>query len=68
MAKVIINPNLCKSCELCINACPKRVLALDKTTINSKGYHPAIAVKPEDCIGCCACAIMCPDCAIIVER
>lgn len=68
MAKVIINPNLCKSCELCIKACPKNILALDKDTINAKGYHPAKVIKPEDCIGCCACATMCPDCAIIVER
>lgn len=68
MAKVIINPSLCKSCELCIKACPKNILALDKDTINAKGYHPAKVIKLEDCIGCCACATMCPDCAIIVER
>ncbi len=68
MAKVTINPDICKSCELCITACPKQIIALSKDTMNSKGYHPAIVFDPEKCIGCCACAIMCPDCAIIVER
>jgi len=68
MAKVTINPNVCKSCELCITACPKQIIALDKDTMNAKGYHPATVVEPEKCIGCSACAIMCPDCAITVER
>ena len=25
-------------------------------------------MKPEECVGCCACAMMCPDMAITVER
>lgn len=68
MPKATINPNICKSCELCIAACPKQIIVLDKETMNDKGYHPAIVVEPEKCIGCSACAIMCPDCAITVER
>lgn len=68
MAKATINPDVCKSCELCIAACPKQIIGLDKSTMNAKGYHPAKVIEPDKCIGCCACAIMCPDCAITVER
>lgn len=68
MAKTTIDSNVCKSCELCVAACPKHIIALDKEFINEKGYHPARVIDMEKCIGCAACAIMCPDCAIKVER
>jgi 2-oxoglutarate ferredoxin oxidoreductase subunit delta len=67
MAKIIVNENLCKGCELCVAACPKHIIALDKQRINSKGYHPAKLMEPSKCIGCKSCATMCPDVAITVE-
>lgn len=68
MPKVTVDRNLCKGCELCVNACPRKILALSKDTINAKGYHPATVVDEEKCIGCAMCAMMCPDVAIKVER
>lgn len=68
MAKVTINENTCKGCELCTMACPKHIISLAKDKLNLKGYHPACVTNPDECIGCAACAIMCPDCAITVER
>lgn len=68
MPKVTIDRNLCKGCELCVNACPRKILALDKDTINAKGYHCATVINEENCIGCAMCAMMCPDVAIKVER
>lgn len=68
MAKIFINETLCKGCEMCVNACPKGIIALAKDRINSKGYHPASLTDEEQCIGCKSCAIMCPDVAITVER
>ena len=41
MVRVTINENLCKGCGLCVRACPKHIIALSKTKINAKGYHPA---------------------------
>lgn len=64
---VIFNENLCKGCGLCVNACPKKIIALtDK--LNAKGYHPAGVTEPEKCISCAFCATMCPDCVITVEK
>ena len=68
MVKVMINELLCKGCGLCVRACPKGVLALSKTKLNAKGYHPAEPVVPEACIGCASCARTCPDVAIRIER
>ena len=68
MAKVTINTDRCKGCALCVTACPKKILELDKNTLNSKGYFPATVKDQDACIGCAMCALMCPDVAIKVEK
>lgn len=68
MLKLILDDKRCKGCELCVNACPKGVLALDEHRLNEKGYHPAQAVYPEKCIGCLSCALFCPDVVITILR
>ena len=67
LPKVIVDNNRCKGCEMCVNACPKQIIALDTQKINAKGYHPAKLMEPEKCTGCKSCATMCPDVAITVE-
>lgn len=64
--KVTIDESYCKGCGLCVDVCPKQVLELSKTRLNSKGYRICEPVKPDECIGCINCAIMCPDSAIKV--
>lgn len=68
MVKVTINELVCKGCALCVRACPKNVLALSKTKLNAKGYHPAEVVDAEACIACASCARTCPDVAIRIEK
>ncbi len=68
MAKITVNENLCKGCEMCVAACPRNLIALAKDRINSKGYHPAELTDESKCTGCACCATMCPDVAITVER
>lgn len=68
MAKITIDTNICKGCELCVNACPRGIISLSADIINAKGYHPAQLTDESRCTGCASCAIMCPDVAIIVER
>lgn len=68
MAIVTVNEDVCKGCGLCINACPKKIMEIDKQRLNKKGYHPAHCIQNEECIGCAFCATMCPDVAITVEK
>ena len=68
MAKLIFQEELCKGCGLCVEACPKGLLAIAKDKINQKGHHPAEITDQEKCVGCAFCAMMCPDCVIKVER
>ena len=68
MPKITVKTDICKGCELCVNVCPRGIIALSKDKINAKGYHPAELIDEERCTGCSSCAIMCPDVAIIVER
>ena len=60
--------DLCKGCALCTTVCPVNITALDKDTINVKGYHPATVTEMDKCIGCANCAMICPDSVITVER
>ncbi len=70
MNKVTFRNDRCKGCGLCVLACPKKIISLEETKLNAKGYHPA-GVKDEDmkkCLGCAMCATMCPDLVITVEK
>ena len=67
MSKVIVDNERCKGCEMCVIACPKSILELDRSTTNSKGYHPAHVTDASACIACGSCTIMCPDVAIRIE-
>jgi len=62
-----VNDLYCKGCELCIDACPQHVLAIDLERLTPKGYHP-VELNGEGCTGCGVCAIMCPEAALTVYR
>lgn len=68
MVKLTIDEVLCKGCGLCVRACPKGILALSKTKINAKGYHPAELTDAAACVGCASCAKTCPDVVIRIEK
>ena len=68
MNRVTFKTDLCKGCGLCVLACPKKIVALEETLLNAKGYHPAELTDPAACIGCASCARTCPDVAIHIEK
>ncbi len=68
MAKVVINSEFCKGCELCTSACSKKLLKIGKE-FNKSGYYTVVFIsKEEECTGCALCAEMCPDLAIEVWK
>ncbi len=68
MATLTIKSELCKGCELCVNACPKSLLSIDGDSINSIGYNTACIKEQDKCTGCAMCARMCPEAIITVTR
>jgi len=70
MARIRIHSDLCKSCKLCVGACPRGLIVMDGERLNIKGFYPASAApgNEDKCTGCTFCAVICPDCAIEVDR
>jgi len=66
MPSVVVNKDRCKGCELCVHACPQKVLAMS-SDLNAKGYFYATLADGPRCIGCRICAITCPDVAIEIS-
>ena len=62
-----IDSERCKGCGLCISVCPKNVLDISDQ-VNAKGHFPAYQARPDDCICCSMCCIMCPDVAIQITK
>jgi len=50
---------LCKGCQLCLDVCPKGVIAISDK-LNSSSYHPAYYTG-ENCTGCGLCFYACPE-------
>jgi 2-oxoglutarate ferredoxin oxidoreductase subunit delta len=55
---VTLDADTCKGCELCIAACPPRVLVMS-SEVNELGYrYPKLL---PGCTACRACLQICPD-------
>jgi len=65
--KVTIIDKRCKGCRFCVEFCPRKVLEVSKG-FNEKGYHPPEIARPDDCIACGFCELVCPDFAIFVDQ
>ncbi|KYZ75860.1 4Fe-4S ferredoxin [Anaerosporomusa subterranea] len=56
-----IHANRCKGCGICVEFCPKKVLAVSQ-------LEKVEVVKEKDCIMCRQCEMRCPDFAIFVHK
>ena len=69
-AFVTFDDEKCKACGICVAVCPQKIIEIDKSKINTKGYHPpALKDGGEDsCTACAMCAVICPHVVIKVEK
>lgn len=65
--RLLVATDRCKGCELCVQACPEGVLALDRGHVNALGYNPIHVVAPNQCTSCALCARVCPDAVFTVR-
>jgi 2-oxoglutarate ferredoxin oxidoreductase subunit delta len=66
LSPLAIAEERCKGCELCIGACPRHVLELDRSVVNRLGYHPIRLTDEAGCTSCAICAKVCPDAVFTV--
>ena len=58
--EILIIPENCKGCGICVDFCPAHVLKLHKGKVTVAAL--------ESCIGCKLCDLRCPDFAILVDN
>jgi NAD-dependent dihydropyrimidine dehydrogenase PreA subunit len=63
MNHVVIEPEQCKGCRLCVQFCPRQCIVLG-TSINKMGYQYA-EFHSTACTACGICYYMCPEAGAI---
>ena len=64
MPYIKIDKTKCKSCYLCIDVCPKKVIKKSQEIGKTGEFIAEFDKEKNECIGCAQCAIVCPDIAI----
>jgi len=68
MARINILREFCKGCNLCVHACPLKLISIGIEGTIYGTTIPVIDDGSERCTGCKLCAIACPDAAIEVYK
>jgi len=64
MSHIKIDNNKCKSCYLCVDVCPKKLIKKSETIGKTGEYVVQFCDENNECIACAQCAMVCPDIAI----
>lgn len=59
MNHIILEPEECKGCRLCVQFCPKNCIVIG-SSINKMGYQYA-EFKSDKCTACGICYTVCPE-------
>ncbi len=65
---VVVTPETCKACGLCIKRCPKDAIELRFTAKATSRFRKAVVVDEDLCIGCGVCVHRCKSKSIILKR
>ena len=65
MSHIKIDSSKCKSCYLCVDVCPKKLIKKSETIGKTGNCVVEFDDKNSQCIGCAQCAMVCPDMAIV---
>ena len=65
MSHIKIDSSKCKSCYLCVDVCPKKLIKKSETIGKTGNWVVEFDDKNSQCIGCAQCAMVCPDMAIV---
>lgn len=64
MSHIVIDEKKCKSCYLCIEACPKGLIKKSEIIGKTGQYVVHFEDEKNECLACTKCALVCPDLAI----
>jgi 2-oxoglutarate ferredoxin oxidoreductase subunit delta len=67
LARINIEKETCKGCELCVHFCPKACIEMAEG-FNLRGFRFSLFTGEDKCTGCALCARICPDVAIEVWK
>lgn len=65
MSYIKIDDSKCKSCYLCVDVCPKKLIKVGEKTGSLGENIVEFKDDKKECLGCAMCAMMCPDIAIV---
>ena len=65
MSYIVIDKKRCKSCYLCVDVCPKKLIKKSNETGSSGENLVEFQDKNKECLACASCAMVCPDIAIV---